>query len=58
LIKLDLPTLERPRKATSGKLGGGKWLASLADVMNRVKTRMYQCAVRSGKMQVGKNGSY
>jgi hypothetical protein len=34
LIKLDLPTLERPRNAISGKAGAGKWLSSLAEVRN------------------------
>ena len=40
LITLDLPTLERPRNAISGRLGGGKCLASLAANMNRVRTRI------------------
>src|SRR4051812_45619641 len=40
LMTLDLPTLERPRNATSGKFGGGKCLTSLAANMNRVRTRI------------------
>src|SRR5207253_10709190 len=40
LITLDLPTLERPRNAISGRLGAGKCLASLAANMNRVRTRI------------------
>jgi len=31
LIKLDLPTLDRPRKATSGASGGGKCSGAAAD---------------------------
>src|SRR5712691_9175962 len=40
LITLDLPTFERPRKATSGRLGAGKWAASVAAAMNRAITLM------------------
>jgi len=40
LMTLDLPTLDRPRKAISGTLGGGKWVKSLADSMNRARIRM------------------
>ena len=40
LITLDLPTFERPRKATSGRLGAGKWAASVAAAMNRAMTLM------------------
>jgi len=39
LITLDLPTFERPRKAISGNVGEGKCPASLADNMNRERTR-------------------
>jgi hypothetical protein len=53
LITLDLPTFDRPRKATSGSAGAGKRLASLADIMKRVKTRINQFAVSSSKLQVG-----
>src|SRR5947209_7297646 len=34
LIKLDLPTLERPRKAISGASGGGKCSGAAADLRN------------------------
>jgi hypothetical protein len=40
LITLDFPTFDRPRKATSGSVGGGNWLASIADIRNRANTRM------------------
>src|ERR1039458_8340980 len=40
LIRLDLPTLERPRNAISGALGAGNCLGSAADVTKRVKTFM------------------
>src|ERR1700744_5595718 len=32
--RLDLPTLERPRKATSGTVGGGKWSGDRAERRN------------------------
>src|SRR5271169_5350013 len=38
LIRLDFPTLERPRKAISGALGAGNCLGSAAEVTNRVTT--------------------
>jgi hypothetical protein len=57
LITLDLPTLDRPRNATSGRVGAGKWLASIADIMNRAKTRMQQCAVSTGKVARGEAAS-
>src|SRR5262249_26902770 len=38
LIRLDLPTLERPRKAISGGPGAGKCSMSVADLMNFVVT--------------------
>jgi len=34
LMRLDLPTLERPRKATSGAEGGGKCTGAVADRRN------------------------
>jgi hypothetical protein len=40
LITLDFPTLDRPRKAISGKVGEGKCVKSLADSINRAKIRM------------------
>src|SRR3954471_3620020 len=39
LIRLDLPTFERPRNATSGGPGFGKCDASNADSMNWAATR-------------------
>src|SRR5438270_9955257 len=45
LITLDLPTFDRPRKATSGKLGAGKCAASVAAAINRAITLMLQCAM-------------
>src|ERR1700690_3412261 len=53
LITLDLPTFDRPRNATSGRVGAGKWPASIADIMNRANTRMQQCAVSMGKVASG-----
>src|SRR5262252_9849938 len=44
LITLDLPTFERPKKATSGTDGAGKWEASVAAAMNRDKTLITKCA--------------
>jgi hypothetical protein len=42
LITLDFPTFDRPRNATSGKLGAGKWLESNADIRNRESTRILE----------------
>src|SRR5689334_9361899 len=39
LMRLDLPTFERPRNATSGNAGAGKWSTLVAEVMNRERTR-------------------
>src|SRR5258708_6963396 len=50
LITLDLPTFERPRNATSGKVGAGKCAASVAAAMNRERTLMSQCAMGRGKL--------
>src|SRR5712691_13115409 len=64
LITLDLPTFDRPRNATSGRLGAGKWAASVAAAMKRAITLMrssqfsvlgswlpcFQCAMREGKL--------
>ena len=52
LITLDLPTFERPRKATSGVAGGGKCSTAVADVMNLDKTRTTQFPGSSGNLQV------
>src|SRR5512146_3340 len=38
LMTLDLPTLERPRKAISGGPGTGKWATSVAAATNWAKT--------------------
>lgn len=40
LIRLDLPTLERPRKANSGADGGGKCAGAVAERRNLGKTCM------------------
>src|SRR5580698_8465076 len=48
LITLDLPTFERPRKAISGRVGTGKWEASVAEAMNRERTLMVKFATRGG----------
>src|SRR5438105_15501034 len=44
LITLDLPTLERPRKAISGRLGGGNCATSVAAARNLVRTVMVKFA--------------
>src|ERR1035438_8675620 len=50
LIRLDLPTLERPRKAISGAVGVGNCLGSAADVTKRVRTFMVSLWLgRTGK---------
>jgi hypothetical protein len=49
-MTLDLPTLERPRKAISGRLGTGNWAASVADAMKRERTLMLKFATRGGKL--------
>jgi hypothetical protein len=41
LMRLDLPTLERPRKATSGNSAGGKCSGENAESRNLVKTFLY-----------------
>src|SRR5580700_8593126 len=48
LIRLDLPTLERPRKAISGRLGTGNCAASVADARKRERTLMLKFATRGG----------
>src|SRR5690242_11566936 len=45
LITLDLPTLERPRNAISGKPGAGNWAASVAAARNFARTLMLKCAM-------------
>src|SRR3954465_7658188 len=44
LITLDLPTLERPRKAISGSVGAGKWETSVAAARNRDRIRISKFA--------------
>src|SRR5271155_1945445 len=50
LMTLDLPTLERPRKAISGRLGTGNCAASVADARNRERTLMLKFATEDGKL--------
>jgi hypothetical protein len=50
-MTLDLPTFDRPRKATSGSAGAGKRSASLADIIKRAKTRINQFAASSSNLQ-------
>ena len=45
LITLDFPTLERPRNATSGRLGAGKWAASVAAARNLARTLILKFAL-------------
>src|SRR5271157_2221428 len=53
LITLDLPTLERPRKAISGKVGAGNCAASVAAVRNCARTLITKCAMGSEKLASG-----
>src|ERR1700675_4853730 len=57
LITLDLPTFDRPRKATSGRLGAGKCAASVADAMNRAITLILQCAMGHSKVASQENAT-
>src|SRR5512135_3311393 len=50
LMTLDLPTFERPRKATSGIEGAGKWATSVAAARNRARTLISQCAMFGKKL--------
>ena len=50
LMTLDLPTLERPRKAISGTDATGKWAASVAAAMNRDKTLMLKFATARARL--------
>ena len=45
LMTLDLPTLDRPKKAISGRLGTGKWETSVAEAKNRARTLMLKFAM-------------
>src|SRR5208337_5565212 len=51
LIKLDLPTLERPTKAISGAPGGGNCRGSAAEVTKRVRTFMPYYRRSAAKVQ-------
>src|SRR5271169_6289747 len=53
LITLDLPTLERPRKAISGRVGAGKWERSVAAARNRERTLMLKCAMKCQELASG-----
>src|SRR5713101_1311520 len=57
LITLDLPTFDLPRNATSGRLGAGKWAASVAAARNRAMTLMLQCAMGMRKCASGDKGA-
>src|SRR5580700_4701847 len=52
LITLDLPTFERPRNATSGRLGAGKCAASVADNRNCARTLMSSSRRNSSQFPV------
>src|SRR6266403_2367182 len=59
LITLDLPTFDRPRNATSGRLGAGKWAASVAAAMNRAITLIVpvcNAAAEVGKLERAEQG--
>src|ERR1700686_4711997 len=64
LITLDLPTLERPRKAISGRLGAGKCDTSVAAARNRARILMPQFAMSCARLASGakergrKNGRF
>src|SRR5579863_8723512 len=45
LMTLDFPTLERPRKAISGRVGAGKCAGSVAAARNLARTLMVKCAM-------------
>src|SRR5579863_6585055 len=50
LMTLDFPTLERPRKAISGRVGAGKWERSVAEARKRERTLMVKFATRRGRL--------
>src|SRR5271169_5171197 len=52
LIRLDLPTFERPTKAISGAPEGGNCPGSAADITKRVRTFMPYYRRREQKVQV------
>ena len=57
LSTLDFPTFERPRKATSGSTGAGKWSTLVAAPTNFERTRTLQFRGSARKLQVAKGGS-
>src|SRR5437016_3918155 len=54
LSTLDFPTFERPRKATSGSTGAGKWSTLVAEPTNFERTRTLQFRGSTRKLQVAK----
>src|SRR5258708_37317687 len=50
LITLDLPTLDRPRKAISGSVGAGKCERSVAEARKRERTLMVKFATKGVEM--------
>src|SRR6185437_6295350 len=50
LITLDLPTFDRPRNATSGNAGAGKWATLVAAVRNRERTRTVLVSTEGGEV--------
>ena len=54
LSTLDFPTFERPRKATSGSTGAGKWSTLVAAPTNFERTRTLQFRGFEWKLQLAK----
>jgi len=54
LMALDLPTLERPRNAISGRLGAGNCAASVAAARNRERTLMLKFATGESALASGR----
>lgn len=50
LITLDFPTLERPRNATSGRLGAGNCAGLLAAARNLARTLMLKFAMGGAEL--------
>src|ERR1700731_3159476 len=53
LMTLDLPTLDRPKKAISGRLGAGKCATSVAAARNLARILMRQFAMRRTRLARG-----
>lgn len=53
LITLDFPTFDRPRKATSGRVGAGNCAALLTAATNLAKTLMLKFAMREHGLASG-----